>query len=386
MKILKIIAASSLVICCLSACGGGGGSDAPPVANKTVLAGIATKGPFLTGSIVNVFAVSNGVKGALIIQAKTSDDNGSYSADLGSYTGPVLAEVSGSYLDEATGRTVAVPETAPIRAALPQAQGSVSLPVTPLTELAVQKTGGSLTADAITAANALVSGIFKVDIIGTLPVAPTTAALAGASQAQKDYTLALAVVSQMASEASGTSDSDRLKGTLTALSQGISATGMSSTTSVAFQGALSSFVSNPNNRTGISDTSATGLVNAGTLSRSYTLTLQGNVSPAQAIQFDIDLPAGLTVNLNSLDSTLLPGSLIMGSALPDTLIAGHYSSGTLTVGIITVPGVSAGQFATLTCNIPAGSTAPPASAFVVKNLNVFDGNEKAMAGVSVTVN
>ena len=385
MKILKLLAASSLLICTLSACGGGGGGTTTG-GTDTVVSGVATKGPFLQDSTVNVYAVANGVKGALLVQAKTSDNNGSYSANLGSYTGPVIVEVSGTYQDEATGGTVTVADTAPIRAALPLVQGSVTLPVTPLTELAVQKTGGDLTAAAITAANTLVSEIFKVDIVATLPVAPTAAALSGATQAQKDYTLALAVVSQLASEAGGASGNDKLQNALTELGQGISATGMTSTVSTAFQGALTNFVANPNNQTGVSDTTSTGLVHAGTLTKSYTLSLAGNASAAQAIQFDLVLPQGVTVNTDSLDSSLLAGSLAMQQAYTGALVAARYSSGTVTVGIVSTPGVSTGAFATITCNIPAGTTAPAASAFSVSNVTVLDASENPLSGVAVQIN
>ena len=386
MKILKLLAASSLLICTLSACGGGGGDATTGGGGSTVVTGMATKGPFLKDSTVNVYAVVNGAKGTLLAQTKTSDDNGSYSADLGSYTGPVVVEVSGSYQDEATGGTVTVPEAAPIRAALPLAQGSVTLPVTPLTELAVQKTGGDLTAAAITAANTLVSEIFKVDIVATLPVAPTAAALSGATQAQKDYTLALAVVSQLASEAGGASGNDKLQNALTELGQGISATGMTSTVSTAFQGALTNFVANPNNQTGVSDTTSTGLVHAGTLTKSYTLSLAGNASAAQAIQFDLVLPQGVTVNTDSLDSSVLAGSFAMQQAYTGALVAARYSSGTVTVGIVSTPGVSSGAFATITCNIPAGTTAPAASAFSVSNVTVLDAGENPLSGVAVQIN
>ena len=385
MKILKLLAASSLLICTLSACGGGGGGTTTG-GTDTVVSGVATKGPFLQDSTVNVYAVANGVKGALLVQAKTSDNNGSYSANLGSYTGPVIVEVSGTYQDEATGGTVTVADTAPIRAALPLVQGSVTLPVTPLTELAVQKTGGSLSAADITAANTLVSEIFKVDIVATLPVAPTAAALSGATQAQKDYTLALAAVSQMASQAAGASDTEKLQSALADLSQGISATGMNTTVSTTFQGALTDFVANPNNQTGVSDTTSTSLVNAGTLSKSYTLSLSGNASAAQAIQFDLVLPQGVTVNTDSLNSSLLAGSLAMHEAYTGALVAARYTSGTVTVGIVSTPGVSTGAFATVTCNIPAGTTAPAASAFSVSNVTVLDASENPMSGVAVQIN
>jgi hypothetical protein len=389
MKVIRLFAAT-MAICTLAACGGGGGSSvtftpAPPPASKTIVSGIATKGPFLKDSVVNVYAVTNGVKGALITSTKTSDDNGTYSADLGSYTGPVIVEVSGSYQDEATGNTVTVGAGAPIRAALGNAQGTVTLPVTPLTELAVQK-ATSLAPAAITAANTLVSGLFKVDIVGTMPVAPTAAAVSGASQAQKDYTLALAAVSQLASGQSGATDADKLKGALDTLSQGITSTGMSSSACTAFRDALTNFVANPKNQTGVNDAAGTGLTTVGTVPKSYTLSLNGT-GKAYGIQFDLALPTGVTVNYNSQDSTVTGSSFGMMSGGPsDALTATRYSgSGAMTVGIVTVAGMNTGAFATVTCNVASGEAAPSASAFAVNNLRVFDTNGNALTGFTVTV-
>lgn len=392
MNILcKQLLMAVVMVCALTACGGGGGGgNATPVA-KTVVSGIATKGPFAKDSTVSVFSVLNGTKGALITQAKVTDDNGSYSADLGSYSGAIIVEVSGSYRDEATGNIVTVQPTAPIRAALPLVQGAVSLPVTPLTELAVQKTGGMLTADAITAANALVSSAFKVDITNTLPVVPTAAALTTTTQAQKDYTLALAAVSQMASVVTGSNDTEKLNTVLTTLTQEISSTGMSANAAANFQTALSDFVNpaNPNNLTGINTTTTTNLVNVGTLSKNYTLALQGNLSniTVKGIQFDLELPAGVTVNIDVADSAVLDNSLGKASgATVDALLVGKYSAGSLAIGYMANSAINAGSFATLTCNIPAGATLPASSAFFVKNLRVVNEKGVSVEGATVIVN
>jgi hypothetical protein len=250
-------------------------------------------------------------------------------------------------------------------------------------------TGGSLTPSAITAANNLVSSIFKVDIIVTTPLTPTSAALAGASQAQKDYTLALAAVSQLASTSTGASDSAKLQTALTTLSQGITSTGMASNASNAFQGALSGFVASGANMTGITNTSTTSLINVGTSSKSYTLSLQGNFTTGavKGIQFDLALPAGVSINTNNSDSAVLASSLTLsGSASSGALLVARFSNGTLTTGIITTQGLSAGAFATLICNIPDGTAAPAASAFTVKNANIIDGNGMPIPGSMVAVN
>lgn len=378
MKTFTTIASLLLVLLALTACGGGSGSTTTPAA-KTTVSGIASKGPIING-VVKIYAVTNGAKGALLIQT-TTDATGNYTADISPYTGPIMAEASGSYLDEATGTTKTISADTPIRAVLPSAQGAVSLPVTALTELAYIKTGGTLTPSAITAANTLISDLFKVDIIATVPVAPTAAALATATQAQKDYALALATISQMMLTGTAT-----LGDTLATLAQGISTAGMTTGASDAIKGALTTFVTtNTNNTTGVKDTTSTNLVNAGTLTKSYKLVLQGTFTPGSVdgLQFDLSLPAGVTLNVDGATSAVLASSLTYSS----TAFSGvaKYLSGMLTVGIITTSGMSAGEVATLICNIPAGAGAPAASAFSVTNLKSIDKNGVAVTGTAIVV-
>lgn len=392
MKVLRDIVTSTVVMLALGACGGGGGSGgqagiAP--SGNTIVTGIASKGPVSKGT-VKIYAVNNGAKDTLLTTVST-DDNGRYAATLGNYNGPIIVEASGSYLDEATGSIKTISADNPIRAALSMAKGSVTLPVTALTELAVQNAGITLTPDTIDAANRLVSALFKVDIINTLPVAPTTAALAGATQAQKDYTLALATVSQMASTSAGASDGEKLTNSLAILANGISATGMSSDAISAIQTSLNTFVTgNSNNQTGITSTAAISLVNAGSLSKSYKLVLQGKIpsGAARGIQFDLLPPPGVTLNLNSTNASVLSSSLYLSAdASSAGVLAAKYSaSGNVTIGIISSADITAGEFATLTCNIARGMDIPPAVLFFVTNLKVYDINLKAVPGVTVTVN
>ena len=374
MKLLKCVPVLLLSVA-LMACGGGGGGGATATATRTTITGMASKGPFVKGCSVLVYAVTNGTRGDVLSRTVTTDDSGSYSADLGNYSGPVMVEVSGSYRDEVTGDPVLVAASAPLRAVIPQAQGVVTLPVTPLTELAVKRVGSSLTPDAILAANNLVSEIFKVDIVNTLPVVPTTKAMATASQAQKDYTLALTAVSQLASESVGLSAPDKLTTALSALSRGISTSGMDSVTISTFESALSNYINSSSNSTGVTDASTTSLVNVGTLTHKYTLSLQGDLAAGfvKGIQFDLALPEGVTLNINSGDSTLLSSSLATAVTVPaDAHLESRYAAGVVTVIIVTTQGLGSGGLITLTCNLPAGGSPPPASAFVVSNRKVSD--------------
>ena len=381
MKRIATIASLLLLILALTSCGGGN-----PGANTTV-SGIASKGLIING-VVKIYSVTGGAKGVLLAQT-TTDDNGFYTADISPYSGPIMVEASGSYQDEATGSTQTIPADSPLHAALSLAQGAVNLPVTALTELAVIKMGGDLTPEAISAANTLISDLFKVDIVATLPVSPTSAALASATQAEKDYTLALATVSQMASTSIGSSDSDKLNNALATIGLGISSTGMNTETVTAIQSALTDFVSNPNNNTGVSNTTTTSLVNVGTLSKSYKLNLQGAFTPnsVTGLQFSLSLPVGVTLNANSSTSAVLSSSLVLSGATPSgTLLAAKYTPGSLTVAIITTNGLSAGEVITLTCNIPAGESAPSPTSFTVTNLRSIDQDGANVPGTSILIN
>jgi len=119
--------------------GGGGGVGIPKS-----LSGVAAKGPIIGGTVTVFVLNPDGSKGGLLSTAITGPD-GLYSADIGTYTGNVIVEVTGgTYKDEATGNIIPNPLT--LRAALTGVSDTVNVAVTPLTEIAVQtatnKAGG----------------------------------------------------------------------------------------------------------------------------------------------------------------------------------------------------------------------------------------------------
>lgn len=186
----------------LTGCGGGGGTTATTsggdtTGNSTMLNGLATKGPIANGT-ASIFAITNGQKGSLLTTASTGT-NGTFTANLGSYSGPVMVEVTnGSYTDEATGKTVQVGSMI-LRAALDNASGNVTVAITPLTEAAVQYMNGTLTTNMITLANTTMATKFGMtDIVHTLPHDVSIPAVAG-QDSQTYYGLMLAAMSQMAS-------------------------------------------------------------------------------------------------------------------------------------------------------------------------------------------
>ena len=383
MKAIKPTIFSLFVMLTLAACGGGGGEffeySSPA---KTIVTGVASKGLFENGT-VNIYALlDNGVKGELLDSVIT-DATGNYTANYVGYTGPILVEASGSYNDEATGGLKNISADAPLRAAIAQAQGTVYLPVTALTEVAVRNAGADPT--RITAANAQVSAFFNVDITATQPVGLSD--LATATSDKQVYTQTLIAVSQMMANDSEVNNADKLNNVLTSLSQGITSGG-TTTTAVYndIQRAVGTFVAEHPDVSGIT---ATSLSNVGEYSsKSYTLTLGGSV-PAEGVyglQFDLVLPGGITVSTASNGSAAASSLALTGSATPYALLNSRYTAGALTMVLITTQGMTAGGVATLTCNIPPGAAAPSGTDFSVANLRALDARANALQGITVKVN
>lgn len=104
-----LVAAASVLL--FAGCGGGGGGSGgsspppPPPPVQGAINGTAVKGPVSDGT-VTAYAISNGMMGSQIASAKT-DAQGNFSLAIGTYTGPVMLQMSGgSYTDEATGTTM----------------------------------------------------------------------------------------------------------------------------------------------------------------------------------------------------------------------------------------------------------------------------------------
>jgi hypothetical protein len=379
----------------ISGCGGSGDSGSTsatttPTTSATVITGVASKGIIKNGT-VKVFALnSDGSKGTLL-KEMTSDINGGYTADIGTYTGPVLVEASGSYIDEATGSTKTIPADAPLRAAVGNASGAVTIAVTPLTELAVKKVedpvSRKLLVSGIETANTSVSGVFKVDIVKTLPVDATAAAPSDASQTQKEYALLLAAISQMM-KANG----QDLIAVLTQLNSSISIDNKLSTqTAVAFQTALSDFAHSDMNKTGITDITATNLVAIGGSSALLKLSTQGTLAGGSSIggiEVTVNLPAGVTVKADTsgtlvgvvTTSGVVPtGSLVQARYIP----ASGIGQGSIKIALIEAMGFGIGEFVTVNCDVSVGAI-PSAIDFSLTDFKPVDLNSAAIAGLSVT--
>jgi len=390
-----------LQLCLLAGCSMGGfqGSDNPtspgPEASSNHVSGVASKGIIRYGT-VSLFALnSNGSLGAVLKKTGT-DAFGNYSASV-NMTGPTLFQASGAYTDECTGAEIAIPPGSPLRAAVESIANPMVVAITPLTELAVRKASPLLIAGSISAANQLISSIFKVDIIATQAVPPTAGQFSdtNVTQAQKDYTLALAAISQMAHDYYGGSVSD----TLAAMNSDLARSAALDETGNQFRNALASFLQSDQNQTGIRDIHLTNLVNSGGSTLALRLAAGGT------------LPAGATISGITLTLTLPPGTTIrVVDFKKDSSVSGYrtdpncvkasgnfqgnYQEGnftpasdthpaSLTVSVAMAANTSLGEFLTVVCDLPAGVSYGAAD-FSVSDVKVVGGGDAVqIPGVTV---
>ncbi len=262
----------ALAVTSLTACGGGGGGGSSPSSStgstsggsntptiSTIISGVASKGP-IAGGNVSIYAITNGQMGNLLASTTTGQD-GSFTANMGSYTSAMLVQVTGgSYMDEATGKTVQMGSMV-LRTALSNAAGNVTVAVTPLTETAVQYMGNVMTTDMITLANTMMATEFGVnDIVHTMPMNVTSSTGAG-NNSSTYYGLMLAAMSQMS--ASGNTSIPAMMSTIANSLKDTSSTGSQTLTSMMtlMSQYFTEFeTSNTNNKTGVTNMSPGGMM------------------------------------------------------------------------------------------------------------------------------
>jgi hypothetical protein len=380
LRIFSIVAAIWIGLLALTACGGGGGGGGG-VTPETVLSGVASKG-IIRGGAVKVYALNaDGSLGNLLKETVT-DQYGVYHADLGKYQGAVLVEASGSYTDEATGATGTVPGDVPLRAALQSVSGEVAAAVTPLTELAVQMGEDPVTHKMrvleLSSNNALIAAAFKVDILGTMP-ADALAASASATEEQKEHALVLAAFAGLMQ-----SEGKDLHSVIAGLKDSIGLDKrMAVQAAVQFQAALVTFAKSAANRTGISDISATPLINIGGSTRLLTISAAGTSSLIYGLDAEVYLPPGVTVKaaadggVPDLMLQAFGGAYVVGNYTP----ASASMRGRVRVALISLDGVAAGDLITLKCDI-APDAAPLDADFVLSVLDAV-GKSAPLTGLSL---
>ncbi|WP_322061703.1 hypothetical protein [Paraburkholderia sp. J63] len=159
----------------------------------------------VSNGTVTAYKIVNGTQGAELGSAST-DSVGDYSVNLGSYTGPVLLQLSGgTYVDEATNGNVAL--SIPIRAAVANAAGTMTVSVTGLTEVVVESAladPGGLTPPNIQKENNAIKTELGFDPETTLPISALAAPPSSATTLQVDYGSYLAGLSQYVADSGET--------------------------------------------------------------------------------------------------------------------------------------------------------------------------------------
>lgn len=206
-------------------CGGGGGgnsssgvpsagaptggtpvADAP--AQRTVL-GTAAKG-LIKGATVSLYAIdAQGVRAATALGTATTGADGTYKlqipASVQNFVIEVTAAPGATMADEATGTDIALPASLKLRSVVTLADGASGTyegTVSPLTEMVVrtaETTDGKLPKQAVAQAKANVRTLLGFDPETVKPINSNSDKAAGASEDEKNQSLALAAISQMAS-------------------------------------------------------------------------------------------------------------------------------------------------------------------------------------------
>ena len=351
-------AAFFLLAAMLTACGGGGTSTggAGAAVGNTIVSGTASLGIIQNGRVKVYQLTGDGRK--IFLAETTTDSSGRYSVSITTPTTPILVEVSGgTYVDEATGLTVVRSDSEILHAAVSSPSAIQQVAVTPLSELAYRLAGSPLTAAGIDSANSEVSDAFNVDIVNVQPVEPTlTGFRSPTTQAQKDYSLALATLSQQALSTPGGS----VETVIETYKQDLAPDGrISLGTATTFSTVLSQFLTNPRNQTGLT-TATTALANFGTLTQLVKLNTTGTFAAGsfiKGVQVQLQFPAGVNIQYTGgvPDSGVVVPS---GAAAAVTTVDSSYDpvTRTLSLGIINAqPGFGLGEFTTIRADVVPGA-------------------------------
>jgi hypothetical protein len=373
IKISKIFYAVLLVgVLALTGCSSSG--SAP----TTTVAGTASKGIVYPGS-VSIYSLNadTGDKNTPALKTVATDVNGKFSADLGDYAGSIVIEVIGTYTDEASGISVIIDSSRPMKAII--ADVSPTAParryaVTPLTDLAatLMKSALPVTSAGIISANARVSEQFKISDITTVePVALAAMSASATTDEQRAYSLALATIAKMAG--SGLSF-NQVATLLTQLSNDLSASPtavLSQSSRDAFTTALAELVK-PATSTITAGPFANFASVAGALnnigSRTLKLTLAAGATTASnaAISGKITLPAGTSLRTDG-NGYLIASVFSASTAGTSMAPVGRLSGGTVDFSLVIANGLAAGSLATLTVDVVSGN--PQAADFILSNIS-----------------
>ena len=374
-----------LAVIALTGCGNNSTSQAL-FTGKTIITGLAMKGPIDTGT-VKVFAIRNGVvdTSAPIGQGKT-DAGGNFTVTVGDYQGPVMVEVAGGlFIDEVSGATVNL--LSPLRAAVSDTTiGTNIVAVTPLTELSTRRTQGhtAITPDVINESNNSVSAIFNLaDIISTLPVA------AGTDDNQKKYAASCGSFSQLANDrlaTSGGSLDDALKDVMDDMGNEAEYSGLSDASITMITDAITEFNSSGKNQTGVDAPPVTPVNGILKISTSGS----ANIG---ALDMTVSMPSGVEVAADPDTGEAAAGAVVISGVASSghnelttkVTPASDGSPGKLTISIINNNGFGSGECVTVDFHVATGEGFPAnADAFTV-TADAKDVDGTPLSGVTAVV-
>ena len=332
--------------------GGGGGSVAGVGSGGTgSISGIATAGP-VGNATVTAYGISNGQMGAQIATATTAT-NGAFTMNIGSYSGPVMLQVSGgSYTDEATGTVMPMAAGDVMTALMPTVSaGSTNsgIQVTPVTAMAqtmAQHMSGGMTDANIAAANTAMGSNFSVsDILHVQPMNPlTTGSGTGASQDAQNYGMTLAAMSQYAQTQGLSSSSTMITAMMNDATDGV-LNGMAGTAPVQMGGMTGGMMPATAGTTGMGAAMNTFMTSPQNKSGVTTATLMNKLNGATG-QISSSVPAMVNATLS--------GTVFNGPMTKATVTAFAINNGAMGAQITSVATDSQGNF-----TMPLGSYSGP---------------------------
>jgi len=340
----------------------------------TVVTGVASKGP-INGAKVAIFSVTSSSSGPIFKQlaTATTSSDGTYTANVGSYTGIVFTTMSGSsasYTDESPNTTKTLGVTKLHAVAVIPKSGPFNLAVTPFTELAYQQ-AASLKPSDITAANTQISNLFLqgASIITTLPINILSTAPAVTDPDKINYSLALAAFSNLIDS----NDNGDIAAGVTQLSTKITNNNPTfSNISSVWNPALKSLATNTNIQTGLTTTPVSIAFSSPTYS---------------AV---INQSATITAHVTKYDGTGLSGATVAFTASNGTLgtSAPTDSNGNTTVSLTSSAAV--GTVITVNASATASgvtvSTKSAAAVTVISDPNTAASVSLASSPASAAVN
>lgn len=336
-----------LAVLLLVACGGGGGTAVSSTQGS--ISGTATKGP-VNNATVTAYALVNGQMGTQIGTAATGA-NGNFTLSTGSYTGPVLLQMSGgTYTDEATGTAMNMAPGDIMTAVIPTVAAGTAIsgvqvtPVTSMAQTMAQHLAGGMTDANIAAANTAMGNYFSIgDILHTQPMNPLIPGSGtGASVSAQNYGMALAAISQLAQTQGMTTSSAMVTALMNDASDGVMdgkaagvviqmggmAAGVPLPTTAGTSGlstAMTAFMSSANNKSGVT-----------------TTTLMTKLSGATGQMLGSSPP--------TMVNAMVSGTVFNGPVSKATVKAYAINNGTLGAQIASVATDSQGNF-----SLPLGS-------------------------------